>query len=54
MEVNYIVADLTKREDLERMVKELENIGEPDIFFSTGGPKPGYFMVMSIEDWKAP
>nr|WP_240912011.1 MULTISPECIES: SDR family oxidoreductase [unclassified Thermococcus] len=53
VEVSYIVADLTKREDLERTVKELENIGEPDIFFfSTGGPKPGYFMEMSIEDWE--
>ena len=51
--VDYIVADLTKREDLERTVKELENIGEPEVFFfSTGGPKPGYFMEMDMEDWE--
>ncbi|WP_430515209.1 SDR family oxidoreductase [Pyrococcus woesei] len=51
--VEYIVADLTKREDLEKTVKEIENIGDPDIFFySTGGPKPGYFMEMTMEDWE--
>ena len=54
VEVHYIVADLTKREDLERTVRELESIGEPDIFFfSTGGPKPGYFMEMDMEDWES-
>ncbi len=53
VEVSYIVADLTRREDLERTVKELKDIGEPDIFFfSTGGPKPGYFMEMDMEDWE--
>lgn len=53
VEVSYVTADLTKREDLERTVKELRNIGEPDIFFfSTGGPKPGYFMEMDMEDWE--
>ncbi|ASI98627.1 SDR family oxidoreductase [Thermococcus celer] len=53
VDVHYIAADLTKREDLERTVKELEDIGEPDtFFFSTGGPKPGYFMEMSMEDWE--
>jgi len=53
VDVSYIVADLTKREDLEKTIKELQNIGEPDIFFfSTGGPKPGYFMEMSMEDWE--
>lgn len=52
-EVYYIRADLTRRKDLERTVKELGNIGEPDIFFfSTGGPKPGYFMEMSMADWE--
>lgn len=49
----YIVADLTKEDDLERAIKELKDIGEPDIFFfSTGGPKPGYFMEMGMDDWK--
>lgn len=50
--VKYIVADLTKIEDLERTVKELGNIGEPKIFFSIGGPKPGYFMEMEMVDWE--
>ncbi|AFK21903.1 SDR family oxidoreductase [Pyrococcus sp. ST04] len=53
VDVSYIVADLTKREDLEKAVKEVENIGDPDIFFySTGGPKPGYFMEMEMSDWE--
>ena len=53
VEVHYIVADLTRRKDLERTVKELKNIGEPEVFFfSTGGPKPGYFMEMGMEDWE--
>jgi len=53
VEVSYIVADLTRRDDLERTVKELKNIGEPDVFFfSTGGPKPGHFMEIGIEDWE--
>ncbi len=53
VDVSYIIADLTKREDLERTVRELSEIGEPDVFFfSTGGPKPGYFMEMSMEDWE--
>ncbi|MFA4641154.1 SDR family oxidoreductase [Pyrococcus kukulkanii] len=51
--VSYIVADLTKREDLARAVREVKDIGDPDIFFySTGGPKPGYFMEMTMEDWE--
>jgi 3-oxoacyl-[acyl-carrier protein] reductase len=49
----YIVADLTKREDLQRVIKEVNEIGAPDIFFfSTGGPRPGYFMEMSMRDWE--
>ena len=53
VEVNYIVADLTKRKDLERTIEKLKDIGEPDVFFfSTGGPKPGYFMEMSMKDWE--
>lgn len=47
----YIVADLTKRKDLEKSVKEVADIGDVDIFFFlTGGSKPGYFMEM--EDWE--
>ncbi len=49
----YIIADLSKRDDLKRVVKEIKEIGDPDIFcFSTGGPKAGYFMEKSIEEWE--
>jgi 3-oxoacyl-[acyl-carrier protein] reductase len=52
VDVNYVVADLTLREDLERIAKEVSDIGYPDIFFySTGGPKPGGFQELSMEDW---
>ena len=49
----YVVADLTKREDLKNAIKSVKKIGSVDIlFFSTGGPKPGYFMEMDINDWE--
>ncbi len=53
VDVSCVVADLTRIEDLRRAAKELGGIGEPDIFFfSTGGPKPGYFMEMNLDDWE--
>lgn len=49
----YIVADLSKRDDLKRVVREIKEIGDPDIFFfSTGGPKAGFFMEKSMEEWE--
>lgn len=49
----YVVADLTNREDLKDAVREVKSIGSPDIFFySTGGPKPGYFMDLSMDEWE--
>lgn len=49
----YIVADLSKRDDLKRVLKEIKEIGEPDIFFfSTGGPKAGFFMEKTMEEWE--
>ncbi|GAB6188958.1 SDR family oxidoreductase [Marinitoga arctica] len=49
----YIVCDLSKKEDIEEMVKALENkYGIPDvIFLNAGGPKSGYFEETSEEDW---
>jgi len=47
-----IKADLTKEEDLAEVVRKLEEAGLPDIFFySTGGPKPGAFLEMQMQDW---
>lgn len=49
----YIVGDLSNRDDLKRVVKETKEIGDPDIFFfSTGGPKAGFFMEKSMEEWE--
>jgi 3-oxoacyl-[acyl-carrier protein] reductase len=49
----YIVADLSNRDDLIRVIKEIKEIGEPDIFFfSTGGPKAGFFMEKTMEEWE--
>lgn len=51
-EPHAIQADLTRQEDLERAVSELRRIGMPDIFFySTGGPKPGRFSDLEMQDW---
>ncbi|HEW93317.1 short-chain dehydrogenase [Candidatus Geothermarchaeota archaeon] len=51
--VFYIPADLTVREDLEKIVNEAHKlVGDIDIFiFNTGGPKPGYFEDINLEDW---
>lgn len=52
VDVFTVQADLTRREDLERMVKEVLGIGVPDVFFySTGGPRPGSFLELSMDDW---
>lgn len=47
------MGDLTKRDDLKRIIKEIKDIGDPEIFFfSTGGPKPGFFMEKGMEEWE--
>ncbi|MCD6512473.1 MAG: SDR family oxidoreductase [Thermoplasmata archaeon] len=52
-DVSYIVANLMKKDDILHAADELENYGGVDIFFfSTGGPKPGYFMDMEMNDWE--
>ena len=52
VDVTYLVADLTKKEDLEKLEKDIRETGYPDIFFySTGGPKPGSFQELEMEDW---
>ncbi|HHO57183.1 MAG TPA: SDR family oxidoreductase [Thermoplasmatales archaeon] len=46
----YIVADLSKKDDLRNVA---EMAGDVDIFFfSTGGPKPGNFMELDMDDWE--
>ncbi|MGB9708651.1 SDR family oxidoreductase [Infirmifilum uzonense] len=52
-EPHIIPADLTKREDLERISEKLGSLGMPDVFFySIGGPKPGRFMDFDMNDWE--
>ena len=52
-EVSYIIADLSNKKDLNRAVEEIKDIGHIDVFFfSTGGPKPGYFMEMNMNNWR--
>jgi len=47
---DYIVADLSREDDLKNVAETAENV---DIFFfSTGGPKPGYFTELNMDDWK--
>lgn len=47
-----IPADLTSRSDLERLAQAAKEMGGPDIlFYSTGGPKPGAFLELQMDDW---
>jgi len=52
-EASYVVADLSNMEQLEKALKEMKNKESIDIlFFSTGGPKPGFFKELEMDDWK--
>lgn len=45
--------DLTDTKRLPVLVDEVFSIGSPDIFFfSTGGPRPGSFLDLELEDWE--
>jgi len=46
---SYVVADLSKTDDLKKAIEDMDDIDI--LFFSTGGPKPGYFTEMGMEDW---
>jgi len=51
-DVMAVPGDLTSHADLERLSREAKDRGGPDIFFySTGGPRPGYFLELNMEDW---
>jgi 3-oxoacyl-[acyl-carrier protein] reductase len=51
--VKGVVADLTVREDVERLVDEaVKFLGGLDaLVYVTGPPKPGRFTDLSLEDW---
>jgi 3-oxoacyl-[acyl-carrier protein] reductase len=50
--VEVAPGDLTRREDLERIAAVAREVGGPHIFFfSTGGPRPGRFLDLGMEDW---
>jgi len=53
-DVYYSKADLTKLEDLDKIIEKVRELfGNVDIFvFNTGGPRPGYFNELSIDDWR--
>lgn len=50
----YVVADLSDREQLQRATEDLLHYaGHVDILFhNTGGPRPGRFLTLSLEDWE--
>jgi len=54
-EVHGIAADLTKREDREKLVREAKRaLGGIDVFvFNTGGPPAKSFEETSLEDWES-
>ncbi|MEM0468877.1 MAG: SDR family oxidoreductase [Pyrobaculum sp.] len=49
-----VPADLTKREDVSKIVQEaVKNFGRVDVLvYNTGPPKPGTFIELSEEDWE--
>ncbi|MFX1519029.1 MAG: SDR family oxidoreductase [Promethearchaeota archaeon] len=53
-EVLPIVTDLTKAEDIKKLIKEtITRFARIDILFTNaGGPPPGQFMDFNDEDWK--
>lgn len=52
--VFYIKADLTSEEALSRLANEAKKmLGRVDIFiFNTGGPRPGRFIELEMDDWE--
>ena len=54
-QVLAVRADLTKREQVDAFVKQaLDHFGQLDIMIvNSGGPPPGDFMDLSLDDWEA-
>jgi 3-oxoacyl-[acyl-carrier protein] reductase len=54
-EVHAVKADLSSKEDLERLVRDsVSNLGGLDaLVYVTGSPKPGRFLDFSYEDWRS-
>ncbi len=52
-EVHGVVADLRRREDLDRLVAEtVQKVGGIDtLVYVTGSPRPGVFMEQGYDDW---
>ncbi len=53
IEVDSFVCDLSDSSDVDKLCNfVMEKFGSVDIFvFNTGGPKPGDFFDVSLEDW---
>jgi len=50
---HMIAADLCYEEGRKLAIEKIREIGDPDIlFFSIGGPPPGRFEELDMEDWK--
>lgn len=54
-EVHGVVADLSKRADLDRLVDETRSVlgGIDTLVYVTGSPAPGTFMEQSFDRWQA-
>ena len=54
-EVLTLKADVTKQDDIDNMIKQtLDTYGRIDILvINAGGPPPGNFLDLTIDDWEA-
>lgn len=55
VEVYPLVADMTKADDIDSLVNNtLEHFRRIDaLFINAGGPRPGYFLDLTPQDWSA-
>lgn len=52
-EINYIAGDLSNIKEVEQIMDNVLKIGEPDIlYFSSGGPKGGFFNEKELEEFQ--
>ncbi|BAA79896.1 putative dehydrogenase [Aeropyrum pernix K1] len=51
-QVDIVAGDIREPGDIDRLFEKARDLGGADILvYSTGGPRPGRFMELGVEDW---